>query len=653
MPVNSFAPITLNFWRSCVGVWIVCCAFFGGAGWILSALHQLNRAGYIVATGVLAVGLAWWWKNSNQAAPPPRTAWQIVRASWWRRRSRWLPVSFAAFSVLVLLSGLLHPPNNYDGLTYRIPRLLNWLAEGRWHWIETAGGRLNARACGFEWAAAPWLALTGTDRGLFLLNVISFLLMPGLVFSVFTRLGVRRKVAWWWMWLLPTGYCYLLQAGGSGNDLYSTPLALAAVDFALRARQSGNVANAWLAILAAGFMTSVKTTNLLLMLPCAVAILASWRLLRSRWLVTALIACWAALSSILPTLVLNLRHCGDWTGSSLEPSVPVPTFLGGIAGNTFLLLQQNFSPSFFPWATKWNDNALDLMPGWLAGILQTQFEPRSWTMWVIPIEEIAGLGFGLAVALAWAAGWMLCKNLPPVSLRPARQPFGWRSALLIAPWISLLAFMVRVSIITPSRIIAPFFPLLLIGLVRGKKWELVVRTRWWQAWSGMVVLLAFFLLVVNPARPLWPAQTLLPSLIESRLYQPLEERAQVAYRIYAARYDGLAAVRELLPAGAREVGLVSNGDDPETSLWRPFGSRRIHHIKPNHPPSRLHDLHIEYIILNEDGLRIPHQTTLEEWLKQYDAELVGTVKIRYRASGSALRWHVARLHPTRQEHSAP
>ena len=44
--------------------------------------------------------------------------------------------------------------------------------------------RLNTRAAGFEWVCAPVIALTKTDRPLFLINVISFLLMPGLVFSL-------------------------------------------------------------------------------------------------------------------------------------------------------------------------------------------------------------------------------------------------------------------------------------------------------------------------------------------------------------------------------------------------------------------------------------------------------------------------------------
>ena len=49
----------------------------------------------------------------------------------------------------------------------------------------------------------------------------TWVLLPGLVFSVFRRVGVHARAAWHWMWLLPTGYCYLLQAGSVANDMFS------------------------------------------------------------------------------------------------------------------------------------------------------------------------------------------------------------------------------------------------------------------------------------------------------------------------------------------------------------------------------------------------------------------------------------------------
>lgn len=84
---------------------------------------------------------------------------------------------------------------------------------------------------------APLFLFTGTDRFVFLINVICFLLLPGRFFSVLVRLGVRTRTAWHWMWLLPAGYCYLLQAGSIANDLFGAVFAMVAIEFALRARQ--------------------------------------------------------------------------------------------------------------------------------------------------------------------------------------------------------------------------------------------------------------------------------------------------------------------------------------------------------------------------------------------------------------------------------
>ena len=160
--------------------------------------------------------------------------------------------------------------------------MLHWLAEGQWHWIHTDFPRVNTRACGIEWLSAPLIAFTKTDRWLFLINAVSFLLLPGLVFSVFRQVGVKPRVAWHWMWLLPTGYCYLLQAGSISNDMFSTVYALAAVDFALRARKSGRASDVCLSVLSAALLTGAKTSNLPLLLPWALALAPTWRVWLAR-----------------------------------------------------------------------------------------------------------------------------------------------------------------------------------------------------------------------------------------------------------------------------------------------------------------------------------------------------------------------------------
>ena len=60
-----------------------------------------------------------------------------------------------------------------------------------------------------------------------------------------------KKVAWWWMWLLASGWCFALQAGSIANDSFAAIYILAAVDLALRARETKSVSDLWLSLLAA------------------------------------------------------------------------------------------------------------------------------------------------------------------------------------------------------------------------------------------------------------------------------------------------------------------------------------------------------------------------------------------------------------------
>src|SRR5713226_3573990 len=142
-----YAPIPLI-------AWILFCVFCNCAGWILSAFHQLSPIGYATAF-VLSASLMLVFRN--RIFPPPCRGIKIIRLA--RRFRRPFPLSFLVLAALALLGGLLYAPNNYDALAYRIPRVLHWLAEGRWHWVHTEFQRLNTRAPAFEWLSAPWVAI--------------------------------------------------------------------------------------------------------------------------------------------------------------------------------------------------------------------------------------------------------------------------------------------------------------------------------------------------------------------------------------------------------------------------------------------------------------------------------------------------------------
>jgi hypothetical protein len=624
-----------------VKAWIWVSALATLAGWSLSAVGQLNRGGYLVFGGLVAVVFllgrkAFGWKMSGTGFK-----WNKAR----RRFGRWLPACFLGLAVLVLLGGALYPPSNHTAMTYRTPRVLHWLAEGQWHWIHTPNYRLNVRACGFEWLTAPLLLFTKSDRGLFLLNFVPFLLLPGLVFSVFTRLGVRGRVAWHWMWLLPTGYNFLLQAGSIGNDTFPAVYALAAVDFALRAWESRRASDLWLSILSAALLTGAKASNLPLLLPWGLVVLGPLPLLVRRAGATVWVLLLAAVVSFVPTAALNVHYCGDWSGLSLEHAgMGMKNPFVGIWGNALLLLSDNFAPTVFPLAGWWNRSALSMLPQALAAPMVANFEKGFVLLGELPTEDWAGFGFGLSVLLVVSLlasfGARSARSQGRVSSRLI--PRGVRWCVLVAPWLSLLAYCMKSGMVGPGRLISPYYPLLLPGLLVGVGQADIVRRRWWRAMVGGVLLLALLVLVLTPGRPLWPAQTVLSKLAVWEPDQRLIKRALAVYSVYDRRWDPLADVRARLPEGLRVVGFMGNPDDIDISLWRPFGSRRVEHILLNDSPEQIRRRHIQYAVINEAEL-LGNHTTLPDWQKRTGAEPVATVIAALTVTQGPHPWHIVRF----------
>jgi hypothetical protein len=621
--------------------WVWFCAYLNFAGWTLSALHQLSAAGYSVA---LLIGFAalfiWRKKNSKQFFPQ-------VRCQKLRRRFRKpFPLAFLILAAMAFLGGVLHPPSNYDGLAYRVPRVLHWLAAGQWQWIYTGFERVNVRSCGIEWVSAPFIALLKTDRLLFLVNIASLLLLPGLMFSVFTRLGVCRRTAWHWMWIAPTGYCYLLQAGSIGNDLFGATFVLAAMDFALRAKISRAPRDFFTSVLAAAMMTGCKLSDLPLMLPWAIAIFPSLSLAKRNLARTMIIFSTALIVSAAPTMFFNWQHCGDWSGLALESpgDKKMPVFQAG-AGAT-LTVMQNLAPPVLPDSARWGRDIEKILPaGFKERLAQTDgsYDAKAWLS-DLQVEEGAGLGLGVSILLLasfFAARFQSCRS--SVNGTPWSGDSIWQTGVRLSPWISLFAVFARATTTEPiSRLITPYYALLLPALLMGLGHERLVKKCWWRATAFAGFVMAAGLLVVSPARPLFPVGIFLQKVHSAAAQHPSLSRVEAVYSIYHSRNDAFAPVRDVLPPDVKILGLVTF-DDPETSLWRPFGSRRIEHVRAADLPTDLKQRGIQYVLVKPGLLGKEADDALDAWLKKMNAKVVGKIPLTLRVSEGALDWYLVKL----------
>ena len=622
-----------------VAIWIWICAYLNCAGWTLSALHRLDKTGYAVVFALGFIAL-WRWQQKTGAQIFPK----IHLPKYRRRFKKLFPLSFLILAVLAFIGGALYAPANFDTLAYRTPRVLHWLAAGHWEWIHSEFSRLNTRSAGFEWLTAPLFLFTHTDRLEFLLNILAFALLPGRVFAVLTRLGVRPRTAWHWMWIFPAGYGYVLQAGSGVNDLFASMLALCAVEFALRGSREKNAGWLLTSGLAASLMTAVKTFNLLLLLPWFIALAPGIKILLRRPVLTLTAALLGIGASMIPTAVLNAKYCGDWTGATLEQT-PIGgghEIVRGVAnlGGIFI---SNFQPPIFPFTKQWADFVARSIPPGFAKQLHDNMEgglsrfPTAELM----TEESAGLGCGVSLLLAFV---LLRKTFSARLKNDSASPhyFNVPMFVVLGAWFGVFVLIARAGYVGPARYLLPFYVLLLVPVLTGAVPVQLTRGRRWKFCGLFVFLLALPPLVLSPQRPLWPAATSLKSVGAEHSENRWLQRAFTVYDTYGARSAGFEPALKLLPPGVAIIGFMGT-DEPEAALWKPFGARRVKHLLATDSAADIHARSIKYALVNADFLAHNRATEFETWRQQTRAEQIAAVPLKLRAGQPPEDWRLVKF----------
>jgi hypothetical protein len=555
-----------------------------------------------------------------------------------RRFRRPLPLIYLVILVLVFVGAICHAPNNYDGLTYRLPRMLNWLSHGGWHWIFTNNERMNYAGTGWEWMAMPLLIMR-TDRTLFLINAVGFILLPGLIFSVLRQAGVKPRVARTWMWILSTAFGYAMQAGSIGNDLPGAIFCLISVHYGLRARRTCRVEEVWLAGLAAAAMTGVKTSNLPLLLPCLVAAGPALKYLRRRWAAGIPVALIALVISILPTAALNQKYTGIWTGDADNSTgIRIDDPVAGLLGNSLLLGEQLIMPPFLPGVPNVNSwMRQHLLPGSWKQKLEKGFPRFSMgNLNELPQEEGASLGIGITVLLLTAI-------FVPWVREDKNQFTGTRkwtiSYLGLAAWLAALAYMAKMGSEASPRLMLPYYLLVVIPILVLPGQDRLVRRSGWRILAVLVSLSVVPSLILTPSRPLWPAQTTVDWLVRHKPESRLVQRMKTVYFCYGNRNDLLAPLRAHLPDEVTRVGFIAGDNDSDYALWKPLGHRQVVHLwdgTPQSPVSLPPD--VEWIVVRRDFWPEVSPVPFEDWAAQHGIEIVFSVPIQTFASGTKYTW---------------
>ena len=619
-------------------LWILGSAACVSAGWILSALHQINLAGYAVFFLVLATGLAVEYKRPRRE---DRAACARTGAKWapriLRRFRRPLPLLFLLTAVLAALGGALYAPNNYDALTYRFPRMLHWWAASGWHWIATPNGRMNLSGTAFEWLMMPLFVVTHSDRFFFLINIVSYLLLPSLVFVVFAVAGLPRRVAWFWMWLLPAALCYSMQAGSISNDTIAATYFLSAIYFALQARRTRNIRDVWLAFLAAGLLTGVKASNLPLLLPIAWAFWPVLLLLERRFASSVAVVLLSMLVSFLPTAVLNQHFSGDWTGDPNNIGrMQVQKPLVGILGNGLQLGLQSLEPPFLPLARSVEIWVWERFPKRLQTTLKADFPRFVVGFLELPQEESAGVGIGITaiVIVSIVAALRVRRQNQARPTDPA-----WRQGLVIGllTWVAVLVYMSKLGSESTSRLIAAYYPLLFLPLLMNPAQSFLVRQRWYRTLAVCASTIALMAVILTPSRPLWPAERFFGWAANRFSGNAVIARGKMVYSVYRCRNDLFASLRQSIPESVQVIGLIEGGDDAESSLWRPFGARRVTHVLKT---DRSQEWKLHWLVVMDKKIGRGTPEDFDQWLQRDGGTLIARQSVTEKVGRGPDTWSV-------------
>ena len=614
----------------CLEIWLLYAATCSAAGWLFSFFHILNGPAYLVLHIFFFLSISLLYRSQLKSLFRLRALHKIRARFFTVRRShehtlslrRLLPASFFFLALLSLFAGTIYPPNNFDALTYRLPRVLNWLQDNGWSWLHTINVRLNNRATGFEWLIAPQLSLLHTDRLLFLLNYFSFLLLPGLLFCLLRECRAQARAAWLWMWVLPTGYGYLLQSSSICNDAFATAYALSATTLTLRFARENKTRDLLFCLLSCALLTGAKASNLPLLLPVFLLLIFCWKSLLHAWRPLLAIILPLILASFIPAAYLNWKYCGDWTGTRLEPSRFVSAPWIGLVGNFGQTLAQNFSPPVLPNARALDSALQSLLPYFIREPLRLDFEGGfTFGLGELPTEA-SGLGFGVSLCLLIAS--IMSLNQWPLYWRTCN--LSVRIFLISCP-LALIWFFTKTAIAGISRVVLPYFPIALAFILAASNWPRLHRSRLFRLTVLLNLFLAILTIVIDPSRPLWPAQTLLSHSTSSPLIEKLRTRALSVYANYGSRSDVFSPLRQLLPPAVSEVGFFNGGDDPVSSLWKPYGSLIVREVTPKDNLASIQSRGLHYIFAGERGLRENRSQTIEEWATDLHGSIIATTTL--------------------------
>ncbi|MGI5867978.1 MAG: hypothetical protein ACOX9C_00845 [Kiritimatiellia bacterium] len=469
-------------------------------------------------------------------------------------------------AAICLISLLVGPHCFLDSYSYRIPQMLFWLQEGRPWPVPHVDIRINQMPYVWSFLGATFFLPFG-ERGIAIPNFISFLLLAGVLNRFAEKAAPNSPKVKWLVLIFMSAPVFVMGAATNDNVVTCVTFLMISLQFALLEKPSTR--SIGYSALAFALCCGVK--------PQYATLAPLWALWfffgkpspvkQFKWLSLVVLVPLAILCSPLPTLGVNHFKHGSMLHPRVSSSLPVQDTAKATqteesrkpqnANETPMipslvsLANQMFALPVNPLADKTTQTMRTLAEKHHA-LEHLDFHRQR----VIPVMIPEVASFGFFTTLAFLIGLVLARKGTPASK--------------VAAWTAAGALLLAIFITNPGtlgRSFIGFFlvmtPLALQGLAR-------TRLRTLQILGALCFLSGFGILILNPARPLWPCET-----IAEYIPHPGIRAKLLDYAHYSKRQYGAKALMEAIPAThPGPIGAILYDGNPMVELWKPFSLKR-------------------------------------------------------------------------------
>ena len=185
----------------------------------------------------------------------------------WYQENKTTSLFFGGATILLLIQGIIYPPNNWDSMTYHMARVAHWVMNESIEPYPTHVYRQIYQPPLAEWIIAQVCILNKADYFSNAIQLLFLLATLGVVNQIMLQFNTSKKTRIWASTIAFTTPSVFMQATSTQNDIVVAFFLLSSILFFIQYIRESTIKNAILIGLAIGLAIITKGTAFVYLIP--------------------------------------------------------------------------------------------------------------------------------------------------------------------------------------------------------------------------------------------------------------------------------------------------------------------------------------------------------------------------------------------------